>query len=322
VTFINAHINANANANENANGNLHTLKNLQLYKDHVIHQKNHNDQKDSHGSIHYVPLHHRTITAEQTKHAKELREKYQPPVFPYEKEVMALRTQTDVLRFVHELSIKGVQFPLENLPIIPQINYFDVEYYGNITIGTPQQGFSVIFDTGSSNLWIPSTDCNDFNTSPACATHDRYNHSLSSTYAANGEIYILPYGSGTVVGYLSTDTVYFGGLEILSQTFGETTIEPGDVWTESPFDGILGMGYPALSDPSGVTPPFDNLMAQKLIPAGVFSTYLTSNSSDGSVLILGGIDSDYYSGTINYIPFNILQGLFGYWLITGGDVLG
>lgn len=202
---------------------------------------------------------------------------------------------------------------------VAMINLQDCEYYGYIDIGTPQQTFSVIFDTGSSNLWVPSSECNS-NKYAACANHDLYNHALSSTYVENGTSFSISYGSGDCSGFVSQDLVKVGDFSITDQQFAEVTAEPGDFWVSSPFDGILGLAFISLSTDS-LTPVFDNLMNNGVLSSNLFSIYLSTQhsadaSSGTSAIFFGSIPTEYYSGDITYT--DVVSDT--YWVIEFTDV--
>jgi saccharopepsin len=87
---------------------------------------------------------------------------------------------------------------------------------------------------------------------------------VSSSYKKNGTEFEIRYGSGSLSGFISSDTLELAGMEIKDQLFAEATEEPGLAFAFGRFDGILGLGYDTISV-NHVTPPFYELINQKVI---------------------------------------------------------
>ncbi|EWC45133.1 vacuolar protease A [Drechslerella stenobrocha 248] len=179
---------------------------------------------------------------------------------------------------------------------LPVENYLNAQYYSEITLGTPPQSFKVILDTGSSNLWVPGKDCSSI----ACFLHAKYDSSESSSYKANGTEFSIQYGSGSLSGFVSQDTLGIAGLTVKGQDFAEATQEPGLAFAFGKFDGILGLGYDTISV-NRMVPPFYQMVNQKLLDEPVFAFYL-GDTETSSEAIFGGVDESHYEGDITWIP--------------------
>ncbi|KAF7818024.1 aspartic proteinase-like isoform X2 [Senna tora] len=215
--------------------------------------------------------------------------------------------------------------------IVPLKNYLDAQYYGEIGIGTPPQTFTVIFDTGSSNLWVPSSKCYF---SIACYFHSRYKSSKSSTYTKNGNatrskiatIHVhhsgtsceITYGSGSISGFFSQDNVKVGDIVVKNQDFIETTREGSLSFVLSKFDGILGLGFQEISVGKAV-PVWYNMVEQDLVSDEVFSFWLNGDpdAEEGGEIVFGGVDPDHFKGKHTYVPVTKK----GYWQFEMGDFL-
>ena len=189
-------------------------------------------------------------------------------------------------------------------------NYFDAQYFGPIHIGTPGQEFTVIFDTGSANLWVPSEKCDPhIGTGFACVNHNRYDSDKSSTWTEDGTRFEIHYGTGSMIGFQSIDNVNIApqgeGLSAIQATFAEAVEEPGITFVAGAFDGIMGLSYPNISI-NGAVPIYNQLMNDGLVDSGAFAFYIHRSSSHnsghddhevGGEIAWGGVNPDRFEGS-------------------------
>jgi len=174
-------------------------------------------------------------------------------------------------------------------------DYSNAQYYASVYLGTPPQEFDVIYDTGSSNLWVPEKDC------VHCGYRfinkkNKYDKDLSSSFVEDGSDFSIHYGSGAVSGIFQLETVTLAeDIVVNNQKFASIHDAGGMgiAYVLSKFDGILGLGFDSISV-SGAKTVFHNAIEQGVVDSPVFAFYLGDNC-DGE-LTFGGYDSDKFEG--------------------------
>ncbi|KAG9013107.1 hypothetical protein FRB90_006246 [Tulasnella sp. 427] len=189
----------------------------------------------------------------------------------------------------------------------------DFAYYGPVSVGTPHQNTTVLFDTGSSDLIIPLSTCDT-------CKGPLFRPNRSSTFHDTHRYFDIEYLDGSASrGTVAYDTVSVAGLSVSNQSFGAIVVQLNDQGL--PSAGVLGMGFPP-NAVSRATPFFNNLAANGSLASNVFSFYLSRDELEGSELCLGCIDSTKFNGTIEWYPLqpNVTNGTSYWWNIASDGI--
>lgn len=209
-----------------------------------------------------------------------------------------------------------------------------LQYFGELTIGTPPQRFNVIFDTGSGHLLVPSASCD----SPACATHPRFNETASSTVipigwadspltraedATDRDTQVMDFAMGEVVGQYARDHICLGD-SCATADFVEMTEESDNPFKNAEWDGVLGLAQ-SLSDAEEFN--VFTALAQNATPAmkrPVFAVYLGRHVEDEAEITFGDYKESRMASPLHWVDVSEE----GYWqfqftdLTVGGKSTG
>ncbi|KAK4450238.1 peptidase A1 [Podospora aff. communis PSN243] len=166
-------------------------------------------------------------------------------------------------------------------------------YTVDIGLGTPGQTVPVIFDTGSSELWV-NPDCSKSTDPNYCNEQPRF--TSSSTLVVYGVQGSVTYGTGYADFNYVSDYVRLGSASVAQQIFGVAHDSAHATV------GIMGAG-PALGGWASPYPfVIDSLAQQGVINSRAFSMDLRGFDSAAGAVIFGGIDTKKYQGSLFKAP--------------------
>jgi hypothetical protein len=205
-----------------------------------------------------------------------------------------------------------------------------LQYYGEVSVGTPPQKFRVIFDTGSGHLMIPSGKCD----SDACSGHKTFIENASSTFVAIGwadepttpaaddtdrDTQVVSFAMGEAMGQYARDSVCLGANPPYCATadFVEMVEESDDPFKSAEWDGILGLGQ-AVSDATEFN--IFKVLASNSTPrmhSPIFAVYLGREIQDEAEITFGDVREERMATPLKWVPVSEE----GYWQFQLNDVL-
>lgn len=201
----------------------------------------------------------------------------------------------------------------------------DLYYAATLEIGTPIQEITVVFDSGSSDLWVMSSKnpfCLPTDSSPNyqnqtydgelivpsvdCSNISTYDANLSSTYKSLeiGRFFINYTDETFADGSWGNEKMVIDGSDISTLQFAVAD------YATSPVGGVLGIGFPRRESvegyddaPDSFYPNFPQVLKNEgLIETVTYSMFLNDPSSDTGSILFGAIDLTKFDGPLYTFP--------------------
>ncbi|KAI6173117.1 Lysosomal aspartic protease-like protein [Aphelenchoides besseyi] len=181
-------------------------------------------------------------------------------------------------------------------------NLANVQYRGEVSLGSPPQNFKITFDSGSTIFWVPKKDCKS--TGPLAKNcPNGYDPQRSRTSEYTGRPFTVAYGTGSASGELYKEIFAFGNpngpqLKLdIPILFGAASQA---YYTD---EGILGLGSIPSEEGTSV---IHEAWRQNVLDEPVFSTFMkkcpgSGNCDDGGVIEIGAQDSKHCTRAKNWI---------------------
>ncbi|KAK5010546.1 hypothetical protein LTR28_009221 [Elasticomyces elasticus] len=180
----------------------------------------------------------------------------------------------------------------------------DSQFLSPVTIGG--QTLNLDFDTGSSDLWVFSTELSK----AAVGGHTAFDSSKSGTFQLlEGEEFYISYGDQSgAAGIVGIDVVDIGGATVTSQAIELATAISSSFARNVANDGLVGLGFSSINT---VTPHpqktfFDNIAPHLAQP--VFTADL-HNDTHGTYEF-GAVDARKHAGALAYTPVDPRNGFW------------
>uniref|UniRef100_A0A0G4I5N1 Peptidase A1 domain-containing protein n=1 Tax=Chromera velia CCMP2878 TaxID=1169474 RepID=A0A0G4I5N1_9ALVE len=248
---------------------------------------------------------------------------------------VGLRQKTTVGTGAHTVKLNRQTFSFEQKASALKTKYTSSEsskavhaseYYGRITIGSPPQEFLVVFDTGSGNLLIPSTDCS----STACTSHKRYDAGTSKSAkqvafaekpneevvpGGDRDVVTITFGTGEMTGVFVRDRVCVGTICTMCH-FVAATEESDEPFSLVPFDGIFGLSLKEMSEGEAFN-IFDSMTQSRVLKRNVFAVFFGGSDQEDSEITFGEWKPERMSSELFWVPVSHP----GYWQVGMQDIV-